>query len=259
MSRLHVLLAAAAGLATATIAHADLFSSINSMDASGIRWYNDFPGSTLTVTNGGMPSIRFQDSNFIGGNWTNRHHAALAAGGVAYNFGAGNQSFQMDLDVTINGALPASTEAGIWVGTAPNWPSSAIANVGNFVCLPDNGGEIAAFGGVLPFFSNNQPANSGMARALRGASRHMTMIYNTSVYGSSMNYGINGVFTGDLPFSGLDPSSLIGVYVQGPNGGPVNLGNVDVTFSNISIRVPTPASATLLGMGGLLAARRRRR
>ncbi len=274
MSKVYVFAAVAATLGGTTMAHADLFSGINSLDATGTRWFNDYPGSTLTVTNGGLPSVRIQDSNFIGGNFTNRHHVALAQNGTRFDFGSASQSFQLDVDVTINGTLPAHTEAGIWAGKAPNWPSSAGADVGQFVCLPDNGGEIAAFGGGLPFFSNNQPANLGQARSVRGVLTHLTLIYNTSAFGSSLNYGINGVFTGPLQYTdgsgnplpnGLAASTvaggplLLGVYVQGPNGGPVNLGTVDVTFGNISIAVPGPATASLLGMGGLLAARRRRR
>ena len=274
MNRLSVYVAVAAGMAATSMAHADVFSSINSMDAAGTRWYNDYPGSTLVVTNGGLPSVRIQDSNFVGGNFTNRHHVALAHNGARYDFGNGSQSFQLDVDVTINGTLPARAEAGIWAGKAPNWPSSAGADVGNFVCLPDNGGEIAAFGGGLPFFSNNQPPNAGMARSVRGVTTHLTMLYTTSAFGSSINYGVNGVFTGNQAYTdglgnplanGLFASTvaggplLVGVYVQGPNGGPVNSGTIDVTFGNISIVIPGPGSASLLGMGGLLAARRRRR
>lgn len=251
--------AAVAALGASSAAHADLFSSINSINADGTRWYNDFPSSTLTVTNNGLTSVRIEDSNFIGTGFANRHHTALAVNNTPYLF-TGTQAFRLDVDVLITGPGPARTEAGIWVGTAPNYPSGALADTGNFVMLPDNSGEIAAFGGVLPFFSNNQPANSGMNRALRGVTRHLTFIYNTSPGGSSINYGVDNVFTGDLAFGGLNPNTLIGFYTQGPNGGgPVVAGSIDVTFSNISIAVPAPATAGLLGMGGLLAARRRRR
>ena len=259
MNKVFAIAAVVAGLGASSAAQADLFSSINSINAQGTRWFNDFPNSTLTVTNNGLTSVRIQDSNFIGTGFTNRHHTALAVNNTPYLF-SGAQAFQLDVDVIITGPGPARTEAGIWVGTAPNYPSSAFADVGNFVLLPDNSGEIAAFGGVLPFFSNNQPANSGMNRAVRNATRHLTFIYNTSPGGSSINYGVDGVFTGNQGFGGLNPNTYIGFYTQGPNGGgPVVAGNIDVTFSNITIAVPGPATASLLGMGGLLAARRRRR
>lgn len=256
--KMFVFAAVAAGLGASSAAHADLFSPINSINSQGTYWFNDFPNSNLVVTNNGLTSVRIQDSNFVGGNFTNRHHTALAVNNTPFLF-SGTQAFRLDVDVVINGLPPARTEAGIWVGTAPNYPSSAAADVGQFVMLPDNAGEIAAFGSVLPFFSNNQPQNVLMPRALRGVTRHLTLIYNTSPGGSSINYGVDNVFTGNQAFSGLLANSLIGFYSQGPNQGGIVAGSVDVTFSNISIVVPTPASATLLGMGGLLAARRRRR
>jgi len=228
-------------------------SAINSLNVAPY-WYADFFGrSTLTVTNNGLSSLRIEDRNFSGSGFTNRHHAALSVNDAPYQFGQ-TDSFRFDVDVIIEGQ--GGTEAGIWLGTAPNYPNSGSANVGQFVMLPGNNGEIAAFGGPLPFFSNNNiPA---MDRAARNQTFHMTLIYEGGAT-PSMNYGVNGVFTGPQrgfmdSFAGIDANTLMGVYVQGPNG---NLGDVDVTFSNLQI-VPAPMSAALLGVGGLMAARRRR-
>ncbi|MFN7021523.1 MAG: VPLPA-CTERM sorting domain-containing protein [Phycisphaerales bacterium] len=241
------------------------YGSINSL-AEANYWYADYFGrSQLTVTNNGMTGIRYEDRNFTGGGFANRHQAALAVDGVPFQFNR-NAAFQFDVDIAINGA--GRSEAGIWLGTAPFFPNSASADIGQFVALPDNGGEIAAFGGVLPFFSNNQnPFDNGtpnppgnMARAVRNTTLHFTMIYEPSV--PAISYGVNGVYTGQLrgfmnSFAGISDGSLLGVYVQGPNGAPQQ-GDVDVQFSNLRITVPAPASAVLLGIGGLAAARRRR-
>lgn len=251
-----------AGLAMAGSALAQ-FGGINSLNEANY-WYADYFGrSQLTVTNNGLAGIRYEDRNFTGSGFANRHHAALAVNNVPFQFSR-QQSFQFDVDVTITGNAP--TEAGIWMGTAPFYPNSANANVGQFVLLPNNAGEIAAFGGTMPFFSNNQTtfdngtANGGMARAARNQSYHLTMKYEWGL-SPSIEYIVNGVSTGQLrgfmnTFAGIDPGSYMGVYVQGPNGNP-SAGDVDVTYSNLSI-IPAPSAVALLGLGGLVGMRRRR-
>jgi hypothetical protein len=248
---------AAAVLATAGSAFAQL-GGINSL-AEANYWYADYFGrSNLTVTNNGLTGIRYEDRNFTGSGFANRHQAALAVSGVPFQFQP-EQSFKFECDINITG--PGRTEAGIWHGTAPFFPNSASADVGQFVVLPDNAGEIAAFGGRLPFFSNNQPENAGMPRGARNTLLHLTLIYNADVSPRTYQYGVNGVFT-PLKTEGVDtagflPNSLLGVYVQGPNGAPTQ-GDVDVQFSNLRIMIPAPGSLALLGLGGLAAARRRR-
>lgn len=232
-------------------------NGINSLEVASY-WYADYFGrSDLTITNNGMAGIRFEDRNFTGGGFANRHQAALAVNGSAFHFQP-DQSFKFDVDVIITGN--ARTEAGIWHGTAPFFPNSASADVGQFVMLPDNNGEIAAFGGRLPFFSNNQPENAAMPRAARNQVFHLSFVYDAVSSPRAYKYGVNGVYT-PLKFEGLDtagflPDSLMGVYVQGPNGQPLS-GDVDVTFTNLSI-VPAPGTAMLLASAGLVGLRRRR-
>lgn len=270
MNKLFVFVGAAAVAVASSVASAQ-YGGINSL-AVAPYWFSDYFGSNLNI-NGtnhsdgaafvipGLAGMHLTDDSFPGGpHFTNRHHAALASGGTPFTFNPGT-SFKFDVDVLINGIPPARTEAGIWLGTAPSFPSSAGADVGQFVALPDNGGEIAAFGGTLPFFSNNQAENAGMPRAIRGVSVHLSMLY----YGAEnlVVYSVNGVATKELSISyngnpGFAPNSLMGVYVQGPNIFGNATGQVDVTFSNLTITIPTPASAALLGMGGLVATRRRR-
>lgn len=261
--KVHVL-GALAGLAVAGSAAAQ-FGGINSL-AEANYWYADYFGrSNLTVTNNGLTGIRYEDRNFTGSGFANRHHAALATNNVPFQFSR-QQSFQFDVDVLITGNAP--TEAGIWMGTSPFFPNSANANIGQFVLLPNNGGgEIAAFGGTMPFFSNNQSPtfdngvpSAGMARAARNQTFHLTMKYEWGAT-PSIEYIVNGFSTGQLrgfmnSFAGIDSGSLMGVYVQGPNGNPA-AGDVDVTFSNLSI-IPAPSAMALLGLGGLVGLRRRR-
>ncbi len=262
MNRLHVILAVGAGLASTSLAHADLFSAVDSF-AVADRWFGDYSGSTTSVTNGGLPSLRFQESGYTSSTgFATRNIGFLAVGGVPLQL-SGSQSFQVDTNVTIN-SNSFATEAGWTIGTAPNFPSSSNANTGDFhIRTPD--GEIAAFGGQNPFFANNNPFNGGDAHAwpaiTTGTTYHMTLIYETSVSGSTLNFGVNGVFTGRLAMGdpALTAGTLIGVFAQGPNNGPVSPGYLkDVIYTNTTIAIPAPASAALLGFGGLVALRRRR-
>ena len=171
MSRLHVLLAVTAGLATTSIAHADLFSSINGYAVSP-TWYTDYPGATINVTNGGLPSINIHGTNYTDTptGFAQRSVAFVAVGGTPSPFDT-NQGFQITTNVTINSSglnpnsnhpnHPYAQEAGFTLGTAPMFPNSGSADTGDFhIRTPD--GEIAAFGGVNPFFSNGQhPLSNG--------------------------------------------------------------------------------------------------
>jgi uncharacterized protein (TIGR03382 family) len=263
MSKVYVFAAVAAALGATSAAHADLFSSINSF-AVYDRWFGDYPNSVPVVTNGGLPSIRFQESGYVTSQgFSTRNIGFLAVDGAPFQFNP-NQGFRVDTDVTIN-SNSFATEAGFTLGTAPNLPSSAGANTGDFhIRVPD--GEIAAFGGTNPFFANNNPFNGGNTHPwpaiTTGVTYHMTMIYNTSPGGSSMNFGVNGVFTGDLAMG--DPTILAGTYVgvfaQGPNNFPLSPGYTkDVIYTNTTIAIPAPATAGVLAMSGLVALRRRRR
>lgn len=273
MNRLSVSVAVLAGLAGASVAQADLFSQINSVYAAN-HWFGDYGGlTTVNITNGGLPSYRIQETGFFPPNpvgYADRNIGFLAVNGAAYQFNP-QQAFRADFDVIIN-STTAACEVGWTLGTAPNLPASGAANTGDFH-IRVNDGEIAAFGGVNPFFSSNQlPPNTpgGMLSngnspvfpaIVRNVTYHMTLIYNTSPGGSSMNFGVNNVFTGNLTGVELLPGSYLGVFAQGPNTFPYDVQGAatDVTFTNITIQVPTPATATLLGMGGLVALRRRRR
>lgn len=247
-----VLVAAAATAAQAQV------SSINGLNSSATRWFNDNPGTALTVTNNGLAGVRWQETNTGGSGFANRHYAALSVGGTPYSFGAA-ESWQLDVDMIARG--PIISEAGIQIGTTPFFPSSFGADVGNFVVIPGNT-EIAAFGGQMPFFSNNQPENSGMARGALNTPYHLTVIYvGTADGGPFVRYGVNGVFTGALnsggTFTGWNAGTTVGVYTQNNFAG--QSGSADAEFSNISIiGIPAPATAGLLGLGGLVAFRRRR-
>lgn len=234
-------------------------------------WYSDYFGSNVNIngnTTGtpfttGLSSIDIQDSAFpVGAHYANRHQAALAVNGTPVQLQP-NADFRFEVDVHIHVANGANAEAGIWLGTAPSFPSSASADIGQMDIIPAQN-QIAAFGGTLPFFSNSQ---SQFAYLPQGAAYDTTYHISMNYYaaGSVIVYGINGVYTTALGIGfngnpGFAPNSLIGVFEQGPDAtlAPGNSASLDVTFSNLTFTVPAPASVGLLGLGGLVAARRRR-
>jgi hypothetical protein len=240
-----------AGLATAASAQ---ISSINSV-AVGTRFFNDFPNSTLNVTNNGLSLVRFEESNFGAGNFANRHIAMLSNNGTTpYLFQPGGN---VDFAVTVRLSGLAAAEAGMFIGRIPNFPSGADANTGQFPVIPGNG-EIAAFGSFLPFFSNNQPENAGMPRGARDQDFTLRFQYNAGA--QTITYSVNGVSTAPLAVDPQNPfltNTALGVYTQHVPGNTPG-ATADVSFSNFRI-TPAPASALLLGGLGALAAGRRRR
>jgi len=222
---------------------------------------NGVPGPAPTVT--GLGVVDIQDSQFPNGNhFANRHQAALSVGGVPIQLNPGATDFRFECDVNIHVSGGAKAEAGIWFGTAPSYPSSAGADIGQMDVIPSNP-EIAAFGGTLPFFSNHQAQYSYLPTAAYDTLFHISMNYYAAA--NVIVYGVNGLYTQALGIShngnpGFAPGSLIGVFEQGPDAvlPPGNAAALDVTFTNLQFTVPGPSSLSLIGLGGLLAARRRR-
>lgn len=261
MSKLCSVVALAAGLAVASAAHADLFSGINGYSTYD-RWFPDFSTTTINWTNGGLPSLRIEETGYGGPStgFATRNHAYLAIGGVPVQFDP-NQSFRFEVTATINSSAGFNTEAGIVFGTSPNLPTSAGADTGNLMYRAGTSPEIAAFGSTSPFFSSNFGVGqaAGFAAPVSNTPVRLTFLYETSDFGTTYTYGVDNVFI-TLGGSKILAGSYLGVYAQGPNSFPLAPGyNKDVLFSNASITIPAPASAGLLGAAGLVALRRRRR
>jgi hypothetical protein len=260
--RSSLFVAACVCAAAAGVARADVYSSIDSIQ-SVQRWYNDYPGTTIGMTSSGLTSLHITETDFVSSTgYTDRNIGFLAIGGAAFAFDP-TKGFRVDADVVIN-SVGFGTEVGFTVGTAPAFPTSTLANTGDFHLRVDDG-EIAAFGGFNPFFANNNPFNGGNAHPwptiVRGTTYRLTMTYSgqDAVFGAHYNFGVNGVMTGELTGAEIGGPFYIGLFAQGPNNGPISPGySTDVTFSNIALTVPTPASIGLLGLGGLVALRRRR-
>lgn len=231
-----------------------------------LRIFNDIPGSTIT-TNVDYPTvISVEDANVSGGGFANRHNFRLADGGSDANF-ANSDGFSLFADVTLSGT--ANIEGGLNV--SPWWSQNVD---GNFM-LNAVSGEVAAFGGRLPFYSFT--ANHAV-NYTRGETVRMGIVYDprglsadapgairyfysddTNDYSSPWLFFDQGNPAEDPPHGlwGLLNDFRVGGYVQipGNNADPANNGAI--RWENLDY-VPTPGAAALLALGGIAAVRRRR-
>ena len=220
------------------------------------RVFNDFPDSTLTITNNYPTLVEIKDQfNTVPMKFANRHDALLSAdgGNTAFTFN-NNESFDVSADVTLTaGSNSPRKEAGIRV-------NSSVGGDGLFIVNSD-AGEIVAFGGPLPFhlFGNNAMGNGYTP----GQTIGMRMIYDANAHTIEYRVTENGTTqtSGPLTFSNLEngviDGSNVGFYGQYSPKASGDFG--DAKFANIAATVvPEPASLTLVGVGALLLIARRR-
>jgi hypothetical protein len=252
------ILSASALMVAAGVAFAGDPTTIDSVQEVP-RIFNDFPGSTLNVVNNYPTSISVVETDFvddgIGGNFANKHNFYFSndGGATALDFDYGD-GFQYSFDMTISDASVGQVEAGVG-GDLFGFP---------FFGVLSGNGEIAAFGGVLPFHSFGAGVYSvgdtvGLRMTYRpGAGENMTPVSYMEY-----EYNLNGggwISSGPVLFGNLEggiPSAFdqfFGVGVQ--NNDPIG-GTSDVLFENFFV-VPAPGAAALFGLAGLAGVRRRR-
>lgn len=273
-------LVAAAGSA---LAGTDV-NNINSLQVDN-RFFNDFNNSTLNwgpagnattpaplpTDDGVLPlagGVEWRDEfaalSTGQGSFANKHIAWLSSdGGATRHQGNKNQSFVLNFDVKIDVAAPGIRREG---GLQVNNPRPALGFTDEGQILIASDGEVAVFGGVMPFtgFGNVYTAGTtasvsfeyfapGTADPVLGAYR---LIFNDAV---------TGVHDSGMKFWGaMEPDGLFG-FNFGTEFGfkaqnqriPIIDDFSDITYSNISI-VPAPGAIALMGLGGLIAGRRRR-
>lgn len=220
------------------------------------RIYNDFPDSTLLVTNDFPNEVTFDESNFGAGGWANRHSAYFSADGGANSLDFDyHDAFDFQVTLDLDADPIDGREAGF---------HADLFGLGFFGVLPN--GEIAAFGSVLPFHSFGAgvwtPGDPIDLRMIHnpgdgdGTSDNFT-IPSTVEY--MYNLGAGWVSSGAVDMTTTEggiPSNFdffvgVGVQNQGAPG-----GSSVASFTNFV--VPAPASAALLAIGGLAGIRRRR-
>ena len=254
--------AVSAVLCTAVAAIAQ--PNINSARANP-RIFNDFPASTLSVINNYPAQVRFSDSNLVGTGFANRHNFRLSTDNGTTNAEFHNShSFSVFADVTLGGTAGTNGEGGLQI--SPWWDP----NVDGVLFMNTSTGEVAAFGGRLPFYSFTA---SQAITYTHGQTVRLGMEYearsNTAANPGRIRYWYNAANSGWINFDqgnpGEDPPhglwgilspAYVGGYVQAP-GASVGAGTFFANFGNIAY-VPSPAGAGLLAFAGIAASRRRR-
>ncbi|MBN1513700.1 MAG: PEP-CTERM sorting domain-containing protein [Phycisphaerae bacterium] len=211
------------------------------------RIFNDSPASVLTTNNNYPSSILINDDQ-VNVGWANRHNFRLSAdGGVSEAVFMNADEFSLFADVTITGT--AKVEGGL------NFTSWWTKDVDGVFMLKTENGEIACFGGRLPFYSFT--ANHGL----------------TYTKGETVRQGI--IYTPNS-LTEADPATIEYVLTQGGNtytSGPLayDMGNPDEDppyglWGNLNdgrlggyvqILTPEPGTLALLVLGGLAVLRRR--
>lgn len=277
-----ICLAAFVMMAGAGVAMADDMSSVNGYRVEA-RTFNDFAGSNLLVNGVNTPSptppattpvvsavagqagpIRFQESFAFQepGNFANKHIAWLSNDGGASRISTNRgQTWTLAFDYRMSAPqISPRKEGGVQINQ--NRPVLGYLDEGQILIASD--GEVAVFGGTLPF------TGFGTAYTL-GQTAHLEFTYyapgvqdpTKGAYRLTFNDPVLGFKDSGIKVWGNEPDGITGlteaqIGLKDQNQRfPFIADSVDCEYSNISV-VPAPASVALLGLGGLLAARRRR-
>lgn len=288
MNRINCLSAAAGVMLLAGSALADI-STVNGYRVEA-RVFNDFGGSSLTIngTNYAAPgsgaiaspsSVIFQE-NFpqgIQGNFANKHLAYLSTDGGATAYGAQqSQSFSISFSARLNsGVATAPRKEGM---LQIENPRAAFTDEGHV--LLGSEGEVAIFGAAMPFFSCRVPSSAGVgAVGVTGADWYtpgtvaqVTFAYfapgvldpTLAAYRLDFTDAVTGFHSSGIKIWGVEGDGTVGfgtgtkIAFQAQNQrNPAIADSSTMEYNNITI-VPAPGAALLLGIGGLVAGRRRR-
>jgi len=134
------------------------------------RIFNDCPISVLTTINNYPAQIQFDESQLICFGWANLHNWTYSAdGGMTEAVLNNGDSFGMAATVVLSGGNVNGAEAGLRL--SPWWSKDVDGRFN--IRIPD--GEIACFGGVLPFYSFT--GTNGI-RYVAGQPIRLEMCYN---------------------------------------------------------------------------------
>ena len=253
-------LGALAFVATSAFATPDINSAVFKLGH-----FNDCPTSTITAVNNYPALLSVEDNDVLSScfGFANLHAWSFSADGATAAAFPNNSAFSFSCDMVIdNMGSDASdvTEAGIRV--SPWWGQFSD---GRLNCrIPD--GEIACFGGRLPFYTftgahgihiaENTPITLEVIYSPNGLSMASpgTITYNVTYQSVSYTSGPLAFDMGnpaeDPPYGlwGILNDARVGGYMQGPNGsGPDN--HMKVSWSNISFTndKPTPTETSTWG------------
>lgn len=165
-----------------------------------VRVFNDCPITVLNDFNGYPGLIHFDESNLICGGGQNLHIFNLSDdGGLSSALFNNKDAFTIAATVTLHKGSIVQTEGGLRI--CPWW--DPVANGFFNMRLPD--GEIACFGGVLPFFSFTGAfgvlyANDVPARQTIIYNPHCNTANDPATIEYILDYGGGHYDSGPLPF-----------------------------------------------------------
>lgn len=229
------------------------------------RLWNDADYSTFTSGNLYPSTVWMNDANMDDYGWANRHNFRLSSnGGISDAVFLNGDGFVFSADVTLTGT--ANSEGGI--SLSPWWSQ----DFDGVFMLNAETGEVAIFGGRLPFYSFT--AAQGITYT-KGDTVRQTIAYNpnslTDLDPATIEYkyqiGASVYTSGPIAFDegnplegygswgALDDARVGGYFLPKVNNTiPGNWGQIN--FDNMTF-VPEPASVVLLGLAGLALVRRR--
>jgi hypothetical protein len=251
MTRMTLGLVALAVVLSATVAMAAT-PTVNSAVLI-TRVFNDCPFSVLTTGNSYPAQIFFEDNKGDCGAWANLHIWRYSGDGAAPAIFPNASCFRSAADLMISGVNDA--EAGLQI--APWWSQQVDGRFN----VRSTDGEIACFGGRLPFYSFSDPLGFNV-RYVKGTSIHLEVIYQQN--GLSMaspatieyvlGYNSNTYTSGPIPFDEGNPAegkgswgmlddAQVGGYAQVFLGGLANEA-VRAEWTNIVFQDLCPPSPT---------------
>lgn len=241
---------------------------INGLKANP-RVFNDYPGSSLTISNSNtIPgTVTIDDRNMVNdtGNGANRHDVLLSAdnGATAFTFNP-NQEWFMQGSVTLtDGSNAPRKETGVRI----NDPVT-----GDTLLIVNSDGEIVAFGGGASFYNFrgppfNEPNYIPGQTILLGMHYRPGSPTTTGATPATLEYYINrgsGIeSSGPLPYSNLEGGPLsyqVGLYAQGgSNNNAADFFHSAWTGVTGGIIVPEPVGIGMAGLAGMTLLARRRK
>jgi hypothetical protein len=242
------------------------------------RVFNDFAGSNLLINGVNYPApatgaivgqsgpVLFEETfpQGIPGNFANKHVAWLSNDAGASRFQTNvNQTWSMVFTVNMS-AVSGSPRKEAGVEIHQPRPGLGYTDEGQILIASDNG-EVAVFGATMPFTGFGAGAYTLGTTALvqfdyfaPGAADPTKGAYRLRFLDA-----VTGLHDSGLKVWGAEPDGIVGMtnayvgFKDQNQRNPFAADGVRVEYNGIQI-VPAPGAMALLGLGGLMAARRRR-